>query len=113
MLAVEELPAYFFFSTFLFIQYVCLTLFCGSGPFPPPSPLECSGSPGVPLCPATAVVRKGFGEAGLVTALLSVLTSVDQELLLLATQAISRTAYDSSQSQTDFIPVIPSSAELL
>ncbi|XP_059893616.1 rap1 GTPase-GDP dissociation stimulator 1 isoform X2 [Gadus macrocephalus] len=46
-----------------------------------------------------SVVRKGFGEAGLVTALLSVLTSVDQELLLLATQAISRTAYDSTTQQ--------------
>lgn len=41
------------------------------------------------------MVRKGFGDAGLVTALLSVLTSPDQELLLYAAMAISRMAYDS------------------
>lgn len=43
----------------------------------------------------SAVVRKGFGDAGLVTALLSVLTSPDQELLLHAALAISRMSYDS------------------
>ncbi|CAL8300966.1 unnamed protein product [Lota lota] len=46
-----------------------------------------------------SVVSKGFGEAGLVSALLSVLTSMDQELLLHATQAISRLAYDSTTQQ--------------
>ncbi|KAK0155884.1 Rap1 GTPase-GDP dissociation stimulator 1 [Merluccius polli] len=46
-----------------------------------------------------SVVRRGFGEAGLVTALLSVFTSMDQELLLLAAQAISRMSYDSATQQ--------------
>ncbi|XP_067432379.1 rap1 GTPase-GDP dissociation stimulator 1 [Thunnus thynnus] len=46
-----------------------------------------------------SVVRKGFGDAGLVTALLSVLTSPDQELLLHAVRAISRMSYDSSKQQ--------------
>ncbi|XP_029383758.1 rap1 GTPase-GDP dissociation stimulator 1 [Echeneis naucrates] len=46
-----------------------------------------------------SMVRKGFGDAGLVTALLSVLTSPDQELLLYATKAISRMSYDSSKQQ--------------
>ncbi|XP_041819230.1 rap1 GTPase-GDP dissociation stimulator 1 [Chelmon rostratus] len=46
-----------------------------------------------------SVVRKGFGDAGLVTALLSVLTSTDQELLLHAVRAISRMSYDSSKLQ--------------
>nr|XP_020469490.1 rap1 GTPase-GDP dissociation stimulator 1-like [Monopterus albus] len=46
-----------------------------------------------------SVVRKGFGDAGLVTALLSVLTSTDQELLLHITRAISRMSYDSSKQQ--------------
>ncbi|KAG7222264.1 hypothetical protein INR49_027268 [Caranx melampygus] len=46
-----------------------------------------------------SVVRKGFGDAGLVTALLSVLTSPDQELLLHAALAISRMSYDSSNQQ--------------
>ncbi|KAA8581344.1 rap1 GTPase-GDP dissociation stimulator 1 [Etheostoma spectabile] len=62
-----------------------------------------------PLSPLTAklvaelakesVVRKGFSDAGLVTALLSVLTSPDQELLLHAVRAISRMSYDSSKLQ--------------
>lgn len=47
------------------------------------------------FCFLSAVVRKGFGDAGLVTALLSVLTSTDQELLLHAARAISRMSYDS------------------
>nr|XP_033468088.1 rap1 GTPase-GDP dissociation stimulator 1 [Epinephelus lanceolatus] len=46
-----------------------------------------------------SVVRKGFGDAGLVTALLSVLTSPDQELLIHAVRAISRMSYDSSKLQ--------------
>ncbi|KAM7370520.1 hypothetical protein PAMP_010057 [Pampus punctatissimus] len=46
-----------------------------------------------------SVVRKGFGDAGLVTALLSVLSSTDQELLLHAALAISRMSYDSSKQQ--------------
>ncbi|KAJ3607414.1 hypothetical protein NHX12_024465 [Muraenolepis orangiensis] len=46
------------------------------------------------------VVRGGFGEAGLVSALLSVLTSTDdQELLLLVTQAISRVSYNCATHQ--------------
>ncbi|KAK5851104.1 hypothetical protein PBY51_001923 [Eleginops maclovinus] len=46
-----------------------------------------------------SVVRKGFGDAGLAPALLSVLTSPDQELLLHAARAISRMSYDSSKLQ--------------
>ncbi|KAK5906207.1 hypothetical protein CgunFtcFv8_002093 [Champsocephalus gunnari] len=46
-----------------------------------------------------SVVRKGFGDAGLAPALLSVLTSLDQELLLHAARAISRMSYDSSKLQ--------------
>lgn len=46
-------------------------------------------------CFLSAVVRKGFGDAGLVMALLSVLTSSDQELLFYAARAISRMSYDS------------------
>ncbi|XP_028264499.1 rap1 GTPase-GDP dissociation stimulator 1 [Parambassis ranga] len=46
-----------------------------------------------------SVVRKGFGDAGLVTALLSVLTTTDQELLLHAALAISRMSYDSPKQQ--------------
>ncbi|XP_053270311.1 rap1 GTPase-GDP dissociation stimulator 1 [Pleuronectes platessa] len=46
-----------------------------------------------------SVVRKGFGDAGLATALLSVLTSTDQELLLHATRAIARMSYDNSKQQ--------------
>ncbi|KAF7668153.1 hypothetical protein LDENG_00027340 [Lucifuga dentata] len=62
-----------------------------------------------PLTPLTAklvaelakesVVRRGFVDAGLVPALLSVLTSTDQELLLHAVQAISRVSYHSSNQQ--------------
>ncbi|KAG7507613.1 rap1 GTPase-GDP dissociation stimulator 1-like [Solea senegalensis] len=46
-----------------------------------------------------SVVRKGFGDAGLVTALLSILTSADQELLFHAVRAISRMSYNSSKLQ--------------
>ncbi|XP_010787820.1 rap1 GTPase-GDP dissociation stimulator 1 [Notothenia coriiceps] len=46
-----------------------------------------------------SVVRKGFGDAGLAPALLSVLTSLDQELLLHAARAISRMSYDSTKLQ--------------
>lgn len=46
----------------------------------------------------SAVVRKGFSDAGLVTALPSVLTGPDQELLLHAVKGISRTSYDSWKS---------------
>ncbi|XP_040033520.2 rap1 GTPase-GDP dissociation stimulator 1-A [Gasterosteus aculeatus] len=46
-----------------------------------------------------SVVRKGFGDAGLVPALLSVLTSPDQEVILHAARAISRMSYDSSKLQ--------------
>ncbi|XP_043957738.1 rap1 GTPase-GDP dissociation stimulator 1 isoform X3 [Gambusia affinis] len=46
-----------------------------------------------------SVVRKGFGDAGLVTALLSVLTSTNEELLIYAARAISRMSYDNSKQQ--------------
>ncbi|XP_030611447.1 uncharacterized protein LOC115798661 [Archocentrus centrarchus] len=46
-----------------------------------------------------SVVRKGFGETGLVAALLSVLTSTDQELLFHAARTISRMSYESSKLQ--------------
>ncbi|KAG8008731.1 Rap1 GTPase-GDP dissociation stimulator 1 [Nibea albiflora] len=46
-----------------------------------------------------SVVCKGFGDAGLVTALLSVLTSTDRVLLFYAIRAISRMSYDSSKLQ--------------
>ncbi|XP_057682382.1 rap1 GTPase-GDP dissociation stimulator 1 isoform X2 [Corythoichthys intestinalis] len=46
-----------------------------------------------------SVIRKGFGDAGLVTALLSVLTCADQNLLRLAVQAIARVSYDSCKHQ--------------
>ncbi|CAM9188205.1 unnamed protein product, partial [Lampetra planeri] len=49
------------------------------------------------------VVRRGFGDAGLVTALLSVLTSTDRELLAHAVQAISRMAYESSKLQDQLL----------
>ncbi|XP_077595303.1 rap1 GTPase-GDP dissociation stimulator 1 isoform X1 [Stigmatopora nigra] len=44
-----------------------------------------------------SVIRKGFGDAGLVTALLSVLTCGDQNLLRLAVQAIARVSHDSCE----------------
>lgn len=46
-----------------------------------------------------SVVRKGFGDAGLVAALLSVLTSSDEELLLHTARAVSRLSYESSKLQ--------------
>ncbi|XP_061667087.1 rap1 GTPase-GDP dissociation stimulator 1 [Syngnathoides biaculeatus] len=46
-----------------------------------------------------SMIRKGFGDAGLVTALLSVLTSADQDLLEHAVQAIARVSYDSCKHQ--------------
>ncbi|KAM9715592.1 uncharacterized protein ACNS7B_021855 [Menidia menidia] len=46
-----------------------------------------------------SVVRKGFGDAGLVTALLSLLTSTNEELLIHAARAISRMSYDSPRQQ--------------
>ncbi|XP_077358954.1 rap1 GTPase-GDP dissociation stimulator 1 [Festucalex cinctus] len=46
-----------------------------------------------------SVIRKGFGDAGLVTALLSALTSADQDLLRHAVQAITRVSYDSCKHQ--------------
>uniref|UniRef100_UPI0037E83F3E rap1 GTPase-GDP dissociation stimulator 1-A n=1 Tax=Semicossyphus pulcher TaxID=241346 RepID=UPI0037E83F3E len=46
-----------------------------------------------------SVIRKGFGDSGLCTALLSVMTSPDQEVLFHAARAISRTSYDSSKLQ--------------
>ncbi|XP_077407248.1 rap1 GTPase-GDP dissociation stimulator 1 [Vanacampus margaritifer] len=46
-----------------------------------------------------SVIRKGFGDAGLITALLSVLTSADQDLLRHAVQAITRVSYDSCKYQ--------------
>ncbi|KAL6094600.1 uncharacterized protein ACO6RY_15975 [Pungitius sinensis] len=46
-----------------------------------------------------SVVRKGFGDAGLVPALLSVLTSPDQEVILHAARAISLMSYESSKLQ--------------
>ncbi|XP_073346482.1 rap1 GTPase-GDP dissociation stimulator 1-A [Pagrus major] len=50
-----------------------------------------------------SVVRKGFGDAGLVAALLSVLTSPDQDLLIHAARAISRMSYDSSKLQEQLL----------
>ncbi|XP_056152699.1 uncharacterized protein si:dkey-21e13.3 [Lampris incognitus] len=50
-----------------------------------------------------SVVRKGFGEAGLVNAVLSVMTSSNQELLLHATRAISRMSYDSLTQQEQLL----------
>ncbi|TNN40929.1 Rap1 GTPase-GDP dissociation stimulator 1 [Liparis tanakae] len=50
-----------------------------------------------------SVVRKGFSDAGLVTALLSVLTSPDQELLLHAVKGISRMSYDNSKLQEQLL----------
>lgn len=49
------------------------------------------------VSPASAVVRKGFGDAGLVGALLSVLTSSDEEVLLHTARAVSRLSYESSE----------------
>lgn len=46
---------------------------------------------------SSAVVRKGFGDAGLVPAVLSLLTSADRELLLYAARAVSRTCLDSRE----------------
>lgn len=43
----------------------------------------------------SAVIRKGFGDAGLAAALLPVLTSTNQELLLHAARAIARMSHDS------------------
>lgn len=43
------------------------------------------------------MIRKGFGDTGLVAALLSVLTSSDQELLFHAARAVSRMSYDSGK----------------
>ncbi|XP_037134299.1 uncharacterized protein si:dkey-21e13.3 [Syngnathus acus] len=46
-----------------------------------------------------SVIRKGFGDGGLVTALLSVLTNPDQDLLRHAVQAITRMSFDSCKHQ--------------
>ncbi|XP_028332644.1 rap1 GTPase-GDP dissociation stimulator 1 [Gouania willdenowi] len=46
-----------------------------------------------------SVVRKGFADAGLVTALVSVLISSDQELLVHAARAIARMSYDNTKQQ--------------
>uniref|UniRef100_H2M5N3 Armadillo repeat-containing domain-containing protein n=1 Tax=Oryzias latipes TaxID=8090 RepID=H2M5N3_ORYLA len=48
-----------------------------------------------PLTLLTAQIPRRFGDAGLVTALLSVLTSKNEELLIYAVTAISRMSYDS------------------
>lgn len=58
------------------------------------------------LCLLTAVVRKGFGDAGLATALLSVLTSSDQELLVHAARAISRISYDSCKCRNKHVFIL-------
>ncbi|XP_054656543.1 uncharacterized protein si:dkey-21e13.3 [Dunckerocampus dactyliophorus] len=50
-----------------------------------------------------SVVRKGFGDSGLVVALLSVLTSPDQDLLRHAAQAVARVSYDSSKHQQSLL----------
>ncbi|XP_061787601.1 rap1 GTPase-GDP dissociation stimulator 1 [Nerophis lumbriciformis] len=50
-----------------------------------------------------SVVRKGFGDAGLVVALLSALTSGDQDLLRHAAQAVARVSYDSSKHQQSLL----------
>ncbi|XP_029934073.1 uncharacterized protein LOC115378081 [Myripristis murdjan] len=50
-----------------------------------------------------SVVRKGFAEAGLVSALLFVLTGADQELLFHAARAISRMSYNSLKQQEQLL----------
>ncbi|XP_029977350.1 rap1 GTPase-GDP dissociation stimulator 1 [Sphaeramia orbicularis] len=50
-----------------------------------------------------SMVRKGFVDSGLVTALLSVLTSADQELLLHSARAISHMTYDSPKLQEQLL----------
>ncbi|XP_035524456.1 rap1 GTPase-GDP dissociation stimulator 1 [Morone saxatilis] len=50
-----------------------------------------------------SVVRKGFGDAGLVPAVLSVLTSRDEELLLHAARTVSRMSYDSPKLQEQLL----------
>nr|XP_057924263.1 uncharacterized protein si:dkey-21e13.3 [Doryrhamphus excisus] len=46
-----------------------------------------------------SVVRKAFGDSGLVVALLCVLTSPDPDLLRYAAQAVARVSYDSYKHQ--------------
>ncbi|XP_072291304.1 rap1 GTPase-GDP dissociation stimulator 1-A [Eucyclogobius newberryi] len=46
-----------------------------------------------------SLVRKGFGDSGLVPALISVLSSPDQDLLIHSATALSRMCYDSSRLQ--------------
>ncbi|KAM6951495.1 rap1 GTPase-GDP dissociation stimulator 1-B [Aplochiton taeniatus] len=50
-----------------------------------------------------SVVRKGFREAGLFSALLSMMTCQDQELLLHAARAVARMCYDSQTHQDHLI----------
>lgn len=57
------------------------------------SPVPCSH----PLVCVSAVVRKGFGDAGLVPAVLSLLASTDPELLHHAARAASRMCHDSRE----------------
>ncbi|KAJ0060667.1 hypothetical protein NL108_016848, partial [Boleophthalmus pectinirostris] len=49
--------------------------------------------------PSTALVRKGFGDSGLVPALISVLTSPNEDLLIHSATALSRMCYDNSKLQ--------------
>lgn len=51
-----------------------------------------------PLLCSLALLRRGFGDAGLVPAVLSLLTSADRELLLYAARAVSRLSQDSRKS---------------
>lgn len=59
-----------------------------------PSPFSCTH----PLVCVSAVACKGFGDAGLVPAVLALLTSTDPELLHHAARAASRTCRDSRES---------------
>lgn len=60
---------------------------------PPPSPVLCAD----PLVRLSAVIREGFGDAGLVPAVLALLTSSDRELLHHAARAASRMSQDSRE----------------
>lgn len=46
---------------------------------------------------SSALLRGGFGDAGLVPAVLSVLTSTDEELLVCSARAVSRMSLDSHE----------------
>ncbi|KAJ0016329.1 hypothetical protein NQD34_014619, partial [Periophthalmus magnuspinnatus] len=49
------------------------------------------------------LVRKGFGDSGLVPALISVLSSPDQDLLIHSATALSRMCYDNTKLQDECV----------